>query len=165
MASTEERQRSALEWITGKIEKHGLPYQIVGGLAVLAHGGTRPLNDIDLYVPLGSGAEDFLQDIKTSTVWGPSAVVEGPWDLTYLKLDYHGQKIEIGDSAATRIKNAITGEWATQIIDFDASVTKEIFGCSVQVMPVAQLIAYKEILGREVDQQDIRDLADQTQFS
>lgn len=151
-------QRSALAWIIGKMEKHDLPYQIVGGLAVIAYGGTRPPNDIDFFVPLGPDAAAFLQDIDPYIVWGPEAVVAGSWDITYLKLNYEGQKIEIGASAQPKIEDAATGDWVTKRIDLDTSVLKEVFGCKVRVMPVAQLIAYKRVLGREVDLTDIRDL-------
>ncbi len=159
MLATPEAQRSALAWIVGKIEAHGLPYQIVGGLAAIAHGGTRPLHDIDLYVPLDHRASAFLQEIRPHITWGPEAVVDGPWDITYLKLVYEEQKIEIGDASEPKIRNASNGEWVTKIIDFDSSTTKTVLGCEVQVMPVEQLIAYKRILGRDVDVQDIRDLS------
>ncbi|MFK8036389.1 MAG: hypothetical protein AB8B94_19830 [Hyphomicrobiales bacterium] len=154
-----QKQRSALEWIVREAKRHHLPYQIVGGLAALAHGGTRPLHDIDLYMPFGDPHwTDFLVAIKEYVVWGPGSVVEGAWDLTYLKINYHGQKIEIGDVEDLRIQNSKTGEWIEQVIDFGSSVSRSILGCQVDVMPVSQLIAYKDLLGRDVDQQDIRDL-------
>jgi len=158
----EQKQRSALEWILEKIGEHDLPYQIVGGLAVKAHGGSRPLHDIDLYMPMRDPRwPDFLAAIGTYLVWGPDAVVEGAWDLTYLKINYCGQKIEIGDSARLKIRSCKTGEWVEQFIDYRSSVSKPVFGCQVDVMPLDQLIAYKKILGREVDQQDIYELAAQ----
>ena len=89
-----QRQRSALEWIVEMAGDHDLPYQIVGGLAAMAHGGRRPLHDIDLYMPMGDPHwPEFLAAIETYVVWGPAAVVESHWDLTYLKLNYCGQKI------------------------------------------------------------------------
>lgn len=155
----EQMQRSALEWIVGQAKRHHMPYQIVGGLAALAHGGTRPLHDIDLYMPFGNPHwADFLVAIKKYVVWGPGSVVEGAWDLTYLKINYHGQKIEIGDAVDLRIQNYKTGKWIEQVIDFGSSVSKSVLGCQIDVMPVSQLIAYKGILGRDVDLQDIRDL-------
>jgi hypothetical protein len=158
----EQRQRSALEWIVEKAGEHELPYQVVGGLAAIAHGGSRPLHDIDLYMPIGDPHwPDFLAAIDTYVVWGPEAVVEGPWDLTYLKINYYGQKIEIGGSESLRIRSCTTGEWVEQVIDYRSSVSRRVLGCTVAVMPLAQLIAYKNILGREVDQQDVHELMSQ----
>ncbi|WP_172329327.1 hypothetical protein [Mangrovicoccus sp. HB161399] len=82
MAGGTAEQRAAPEWILRKLAEHGLPYQIAGGLAAVAHDATRPLNDIDLYAPLGTGAEGFLADIADHVVWGPEAVADGPWDIT-----------------------------------------------------------------------------------
>ena len=41
----------ALEWIEDKFRKYDTPRLYCGGLAVKAYGGTRPLNDIDVFVP------------------------------------------------------------------------------------------------------------------
>lgn len=117
------------------------------------------MHDIDLYMPFDNPHwEILLESIGEHVVWGPETVVDGQWGLTYLKVNYHGQKIEIGDSANLRIQNYKTGEWIEQDIDYDSSVSKSVLGCQVDVMPVDQLIAYKAILGRDVDQQDIRDM-------
>ena len=154
-----QTQQSALEWIVREAKRHHLPYQVVGGLAALAHGGSRPLHDIDLYMPFGHrNWSDFMVSVGKYVVWGPETVVDGQWDLTYLKINYFGQKIEIGDSADLKIQNGKTGEWIEQTIDYEASVSRSVLGCEIDVMPIDQLIAYKAILGRGVDQQDIRDL-------
>lgn len=117
------------------------------------------MHDIDLYMPFGDPRwTGFLTDIEAYVVWGPDSVIEGAWDLSYLKIVYHGQKIEIGDSADLRIKDVKTGEWIEQAIDYKSSVSKSVLGCKIDVMPMDQLVAYKKILGRDVDQHDIREL-------
>ncbi|WP_299821296.1 hypothetical protein [uncultured Jannaschia sp.] len=152
-------QHSALKWLTEAAKKHQLPYQVVGGLAALAHGGFRPLHDIDLYMPFGDPRwTGFLDTVKGYVTWGPDSVVEGAWDLTYVKINYHGQKIEIGDCENLMIQDWQTGKWINQSIEFGSSVSRTILGCEIDVMPVDQLIAYKQLLGRDVDQQDVREL-------
>ena len=159
----ETTQQSALKWIIQAVNKHNLPYQIVGGLAALAHGGSRPLHDIDLYIPFSdSHWPNLLREIEAYVTWGPASVVVGSWDLTYVKINYNGQKIEIGDCENVKIRDCKTGIWVNQNIDFASSVSRTILGCQIHVMPVCQLIAYKRLLGREVDEQDIRELTCQT---
>ena len=156
---TEHQQRSALKWIVDEIEKHHMPYQIAGGLAAIAHGGSRPLNDIDLYMPFSDARwPNFLADLEPYIVWGPETVTEGSWSLTYLKLSYRGQKVEIGDSAGLRLWDLHSSVWIEQIIDYRPSVSRVVFGCTIDVMPLDQLVSYKTLLGRNVDQMDIREL-------
>ncbi|WP_424971229.1 hypothetical protein [Dinoroseobacter sp. S76] len=158
-APTHTEQAEALRWITGTAAQHALPYQVCGGLAALAQGGSRPLHDIDLYMPFAHPKwPEFLRAITPYLTWGPEAVVERQWNLTYLKLLYHGQKIEIGAAEDTRIQDKVTGAWIPQVIDFEVSVRCDVLGCAIDVMPASQLIAYKRLLAREVDLIDICDL-------
>lgn len=155
----EVTQHLALKWITQVATKHKLSYQIVGGLAAMAHGGSRPLHDIDLYMPFGdSNWPNFLSEIETYVTWGPASVVEGAWDLTYIKINYNGQKIEIGDCENLKIRDCQTGTWINQRIDFESSISRTILGCKIDVMPLSDLIAYKKLLGRDVDKQDVQEL-------
>lgn len=98
----EDRRRiaRALAWIVGALRRHGVPHQAVGGLAARAYGARRPLNDIDFYVPFNRAA-GVLEEVRPFVVWGPEHHAGDEWDLTYLKIDYHGQRIELGDSSTT----------------------------------------------------------------
>lgn len=144
----------ALRWIAEILQRHDIPYQICGGLAARAYGGTRSLNDIDLYMPMLK-FNLIRPQVESAVTWGPAYEKSALWDLTYVKMVYADQKIEIGDSAATKIFNAAEQCWVKQVIHFEQSVYTEIFGVRVPVMPKEQLISYKAILAREVDQIDI----------
>ena len=81
----------ALQWITDYLHRHQIPYLITGGLAAIAYGSTRPLADIDLYVP-----EDYFHQI---TIFSKDYIIEGParyrddnWDLNLVELEYQEQK-------------------------------------------------------------------------
>ncbi|MCG7521513.1 nucleotidyltransferase [Ruegeria sp. Ofav3-42] len=153
------RQSAALGWIVGLFEKHLISYQVVGGLAVLAYGGTRPLNDIDVYIDFSQASDAFFEEIRETITWGPEAIKELGWDLTYLKANFRGQKLEIADSGTkTRIQNRSTGEWVELPIDYESSVRRNVLGYEILVMPASQLSAYKTVLGRPFDKQDVYEL-------
>lgn len=42
--------QAALHWIVGKLTSRNIPFAIVGGLAAIAYGSSRSLNDIDMDV-------------------------------------------------------------------------------------------------------------------
>ena len=149
--------RNAVLWITEKLRQNGTDYQIVGGLAAIAHGATRELADIDLYIPF-KHSQAFLKDLKPHIYWGPEHQKDEHWDITYLKINYEGQKIEIGDSDTAKIFDALTQSWISQDTDYGLSERKIVFGCDVNVMPLQQLLSYKKALNREVDLVDIKQI-------
>jgi putative acetyltransferase len=145
----------ALRWISDILQHHAIPYQACGGLAARAYGSTRELVDIDLNAPLAR-FDEIRPEVNAYITWGPAYETGARWDLTYVKLDYEGQKIEISDSDTLRIFDTSAQQWVDQVIDFGASMDAELYGVRVPVIPKAQLIAYKSMLAREVDLIDIQ---------
>lgn len=152
-----EKVKTALIWLKGILESNHVHYQIVGGLAAHIHGGTRPVADIDLYIPKEEVKR--LLPLVSQFISKPlSHYVEEGWDLEYLQLIYQGQKIEIGLSPGTKIKSSNSGSWVELPTDFSKSVLKSYLGVVLPTMPVAELVEYKRILGRPVDLIDIDEL-------
>lgn len=149
---------AALAWIVEVLERHGVPYQVVGGLAARAYGAVRPIVDVDLYVPFDlAGAA--LEEIRPHVYWGPEYYVDDCWDLTYLKANFRGQKVELGDSSGDpRYFHKGTGCWVPQRVDYDAGVRIELFGVRVAVIQEEELVRYKLALGREVDLLDVEQI-------
>ncbi len=146
----------SLKWIVNLLDHHHIPYQIVGGLAAHAYGASRPVVDIDLYVPMEK-AQAAMAEIKPNMIRPPLPHRSAYWDLTYLVLDYKGVQIEIGDSTTDpRFYNRKGQCWDPQIIDYAASQRVTLFGVEVKVMPRSELISYKTRLDREVDHADLQ---------
>lgn len=152
-----EKVVQALIWIKNTLEQQGVPYQIVGGLASHIHGGSRLVADIDLYIPR-EHVEKILPLVASSISKPLAHVVEGSWDLDYLQLIYQDQKIEIGLSPGTKILDRNTGQWCELVTDYSQSVMGKYEGVEVPVIPIAALVAYKALLGRDVDHIDIAEL-------
>lgn len=156
---TPEQISKALGWIVALLNRHGVPYQIVGGLAAQAYGATRPLVDIDLYIPLDQ-AGTALEEMRPYLVREPLPHRSISWDLIYLALEYEGVLIEIGDSSANPcFFNRIHQRWEKQEINYAASQPATLYGVDVQVMPRNELLRYKLMLDREVDNLDIDELS------
>jgi hypothetical protein len=150
----------ALSWLVTLLDHHAVPYQIVGGLAAHAYGATRPVVDVDLYMPFDR-AQSFLTDIQPFIVRPPLPHRSDSWDLVYLALEYAEVYIEIGDSSThPRFYNRIDGRWEDQTLVYDAAVTATLFGVAVKVMPREELVRYKRMLDREVDHLDLAEMGD-----
>jgi hypothetical protein len=149
----------ALRWSIDLLDSLGLPHLVVGGLAALAHGGTRPLVDIDFYVP-DRGLPMIAEAAAPYLTRAPARHVDHHWDIVYTKLTYEGQPVEFGGADTVRIRDRATGECIGQEIRFAAGERREVFpNVIATVMPAAELIRYKRLLDREVDRQDIAELS------
>ncbi|HHF3171105.1 TPA: MazG-related protein [Vibrio diabolicus] len=153
-----EKVKVALNWLKDLLESESIEYQIVGGLAATIHGGSREIADIDLYIH-NADTNRILARVAPYISKPLTHYSEYGWDLEYFQLVYQNQKIEIGLAQSTKIQSSLDGSWHQLEIDFSKSVVKSYQGIELQVIPVHQLIEYKQILGREVDLIDIQQLA------
>lgn len=151
-----EARAQALRLVSDALTRRAIPFQAVGGLAVRAWGGTRPLVDLDFYIP-DARLADAAQDLQ-AWVRGPPERVRSPhWDLTILRLDVEGAAVELGGADSARYRD-VSGTWHGAAVDFDAGVTRRVLGVDVPVMPRHALIRYKSALGRPVDLVDLHEL-------
>ena len=148
------KSHEALQWISNLLNKHEVPYMICGGLAAIGYGSTRPLNDIDLFVPdeyfqtvVDAGAEYISKPAKRYTGYG--------WDIEYVQFIYKGTKIEVGNVKEARILDSKVGEWVPLSVDFSRLTRRVVLGVDVPLMAIADLVDYKKVLGREVDIEDV----------
>ena len=65
-------------------------------------------------------------------------------------------QIEIAEATTNpRFYNHRDGRWEDQPINFAVSTIMQLYGVEVAIMPKDELLAYKAMLVREVDQLDI----------
>lgn len=144
----------ALKWISELLNQRQIPFVICGGLAAIAYGSQRPLNDIDLFVPgeyfhaVVSAGSDFISK-PAKNYCG-----EG-WDLEYVQFMRHGTKIEVGNAADAKIYAIAEECWINLNIDFDNVQRLTVLGVELPIMSAVDLIGYKEKLDRPVDREDI----------
>ena len=146
-----------LKWIIDTFNNQLINYQLVGGVAANVYGSKRKINDIDFYIDF-SKLERLLPDIKNYLTWGPAHFEDENWNISFLKLVYHNQKIEIGDINNCFIYSKKVGYWIKQNIDLNSFNRIKINDLIVKVMKKEKLIEYKSILERKVDLEDIKQL-------
>jgi hypothetical protein len=156
-AAGEEAASRTLRWITDLFRRHDAPFQVVGGLAARAYGATRPLVDLDFYLP-GEAVERVLPEIEPLLTRPLGPVDHEDWRMRFLQLEHEGTTVEIGVSEGARFLNRATGEFEDQQVDFDAGVPMNVLGVEVPVMPRGELVAYKTKLNRPVDRRDLAEM-------
>jgi len=144
----------AFKWIVGILEKHGILFQITGGLAARIYGSKRSLNDIDIDIP-DSCFSRILKDVEKFIVYGPAHYIDERWDCKLMTLKFEEQEIDISGADSMKICDARTGEWKSMPTDFSRSVEKNIFGINVPVIPPEALVDYKQMLIGEHQKEDI----------
>lgn len=127
---------------------------ICGGLAAIAYGSRRPLNDIDLFV-----SDEHFQAV---VAFGAGFISKPPqiycgegWDLEYVQFNHHGTKVEVGNAADAKIFDDAKNAWIELDIDFENVQRLHVLGVDLPIMSAAALINYKKKLDRAVDREDI----------
>lgn len=151
-------ERQALAWIVGLLNDLEIPFQVVGGLAARAYGATRPLVDLDFYVPT-SRLADVAAAASDRVVRPPAHHRDDEWDISFMALEHDGVRIELGGADGARYFDRGAGRWTDVAIDYGVALRREVLGVEVPLMPRVALIAYKRALDRAVDRQDLADLA------
>lgn len=148
----------ALLWITTILTNHAVPFQISGGLAVRAYGGMRALADIDIDI----AEKDFsliLEEVKPYIIFGPAHYKSDKWDLYLMTLNYQGQEIDISGAFTVKIFNSHSQTWEPIISNLANATHQTVLDLVLPIIPRDELIAYKTILGRDVDLLDIAELS------
>jgi hypothetical protein len=149
---------AALRWIVEHLEHRSIPFALVGGLAANAYGTTRPLNDIDIDLPV-SFLPVLAEELETFKTFGPERSVSECFECDLLGFAFKGQEIELSGAETFRIKDVSTGEWLSWPTDLSAIQRRIVLGVSVPVIGRKELIAYKCLAGRDTDLIDLAELA------
>ena len=156
-AAGEEETAAALRWVCGLLGDCGIPFQVTGDAAAMAHGARRPVRRLELCI----AAEHVPALVRVA----PERVADHPWrrlddawDRVALSLSYDGTIIDVWIAEAARLKDTATGEWREADVDPEASVTMKVWNVEAPVTPREQLLDQRRRLGRGADRQDVHDI-------
>lgn len=132
----------------------GLPYVVIGGFAVIAHGYFRATNDSDLLVPDGAEADEavlrFLERIGATRfsdgkVLGPDDVA----DAHHLRVDSRHGIVDIMRGGLPPLDYDTVAEHA---------IEGSLRGSSFRVAGLRSLVGFKRLAGRGQDRVDLEKL-------
>lgn len=143
----EEKTLNALRWVTGVLDKLGVPYRVGGGLAAHVYGANRPVNDIDISLS-GKYFDVIVSEVKEFITEGPKHYSNEKWDCDTLSLNYHGQEIDMTDIDTLRMSNKAKTEWFNTRDRYRKHPNKvvEVEGFNVSLIDPRDLAAYKKEL-------------------
>lgn len=144
----------ALRWAVDVLRALEIPFQISGGLAAQAYGSRRELYDIDISIPEDAFPKLFCE-VQQFVVSGPSLYKDEEWQLLLMTVNYQGQEIDFGGAYEGRFYDRNKSSWIGISEDLSTAEIRTVFGIQVPVICKQDLIAYKRLLDRDVDREDI----------
>lgn len=149
--SEERRAGAALAVVLDILERHGLAYQVGGGLAARAWGATRPLGDLDVWVNLREAGR-ALEELETV----PEDRAGRPrWDAAAVVREIEGWSVRLLDAADRPRYTDADGSWHDLGVRLEAGLALPLLGRPAMVMPRAQLAEVKRRMDRDVDRLDL----------
>lgn len=149
---------AVLRRVCGLLGECAIPFQLTGDVAAAAYGAARPIRSVELFIA-AEHVPALLRRAEEHVVDYPWRRRDDAWDRVALSLSFDGATIDVCIAEAARFREAATGAWRDAAIDPAASVSVKVRGVEAPVMPREQLLDQRRRLGREVDRQDLRDLA------
>ncbi|WP_264777684.1 nucleotidyltransferase domain-containing protein [Deinococcus aetherius] len=138
--------------MTETLERHDIPYQVTGGLAGNVHGSRWPLHDLDLDVRTAD-LPRLAALFAPAVVWGPGRYVDAEFDLPLLRLNVDG--VEVDFSGAEDAWARRNGKRLPLVTDLARAERRVFAGVNLWVVPLADLITYKTVLGRTADLEEL----------
>ena len=147
------QQTKVLRFIAQTLQQHGIAFQLTGGLAAIAYGANRPLYDIDIDINCQdiNTVRELFKDYITEDFYH---LVDEEFDMWLLSLEIEGVPVDISqaqesyflksDGMKVRMDTEITHAQPQQLGDLRVPVQRK-----------DELLAYKQIIARDTDLQDI----------
>ncbi len=134
-----------------------LRYVLVGGLAVMAHGGTRNTRDADLAIAFDLENRKRVVRALAPLNPRPERLASGAhwiWDELCVRAPW---SLFVTDAGRVDLLVRMSGVESFDAL-YERSEVHEVFGMSLRIASIDDLLAMKRTAGRDRDQEDIRQL-------
>ncbi|MCU0753784.1 MAG: hypothetical protein MUE46_01510 [Xanthomonadales bacterium] len=145
---------AALHTVLDALAQAGVWYRATGGLAGNLHGSRWPLHDIDLDYYRADWPR--IEAVMRPYLWqAPQAYRDAEFRLTLARARVGSVEIEF-----CQIEDcAVASEEGWRLLDIaPIRETRHWQGREVWTLPLADLVAYKSLMGREADLRELRSL-------
>ena len=156
-AAGEKALAAALRWVCVVLGDCGIPFQVTGDAAAMAHRAGRLVRRLEICIA-AEHVPALVRAAGERVVDHPWRRLDAAWDRVALSLSHDGTVIDVWVAEAARLKDAGTGEWREAAVDPEASVTMEVWNVEAPVTPREQLLEQMRRLDRRDDRQDVRDI-------
>lgn len=148
---------TVLRRLVETLDAWDLPHLASGGLAGNVHGSLWPLHDIDLDVPR-SALEPLARAFSHEVSWGPARYADAEFELDLLRLTVDGIEVDL-TAAESVVLCTPAGERVPWPTDFARAELHQLGPLALRVTPLADLVAYKRVIGRSADLRELTALA------
>lgn len=156
-------QLRALDAILAAFDTLGVPYAATGGLAGNLHGSHWPLHDLDFDVP-SDALPRLAAAFAPAVTFGPAAYRDDEFVLDLLTLQIEDTSIDLAAAESVCLVRAGGGTIPSPT-DLRRTEVRPLAARDVRVIPLADLIAYKRIIGRYADVADLEHVATRSRGS
>jgi hypothetical protein len=149
------QQLAVLDEIGAELDRRGITWMTVGGLAGNLWGSTWRLRDIDIDVP--SDVLPALADHWAAYITAQGRYVDGEFDIELLRLRFDGVEVDISGAdyaycfAPSGVRKALPNT-------LEQRVTRPLGTRSFPCQRLEDLIAYKAAIGRKDDLRELQKL-------
>jgi hypothetical protein len=153
----EKKTILCLKYILPLLIKYDPNYIISGGFASNLHGGSREVADIDISVNVDI-FDELVNELREYIIedYSESNYIDDSWDMKIVTFNILGQEVDIFTHTQNRIFSILENRWVDLI--FKEYVLINYQGLVLNVIPLEELISYKEHTRRDVDLLDIEEL-------
>ena len=148
-------QERALRRLVGILNEAGACYQFTGGFAGNLHGSAWPLHDLDIDVAQ-KDLPRLSELLRPYTIWPLGLYVDDEFELQLWRGEIEGVPIDV--SQAEEAFARVGGQRVPLGTSLLQRQRVTVLDLEVWVQPLAELIAYKELLGRQADVAELRTL-------
>jgi hypothetical protein len=148
-------QERGLRRLVSILDEAGACYQFTGGFAGNLHGSRWPLHDLDVDVAR-TDLPRLGELLRPYTIRPLGLYVDHEFELQLLRAEFEGVAIDVSQAEAAYARTG--GQRVPLGTHLVHRQRVRVLEMEVWVQPLAELIAYKELLGRSADVADLKAL-------